>query len=200
MRILLIDHYDSFTYNLVHGFESLGAEVHVVNFDAILSANLDTTQYQGIVLSPGPGHPDDVFQTHQLVQETYNKLPILGVCLGHQILIRFFGGRIIQTYPPVHGSASWISHTGVGVFQGIASPMLVGRYHSLAADTEWVCATSVFDCSAWTGDGLLMGVMHREYPIYGLQFHPESILTPEGSKLLQNFWDICLNQPASTSC
>jgi anthranilate synthase/aminodeoxychorismate synthase-like glutamine amidotransferase len=179
--ILLVDNYDSFTYNLAHLFGELGAEVVVRRNDAIDVDEAERLAPSHLVLSPGPGRPEDAGVSVELVKRL--RVPTLGVCLGHQAIVAAFGGEIGQARRLVHGKASPIEHDGRGLFQGLPESFEAGRYHSLAA-------TSVPEClevSASCAEGEVMGVRHRELPVDGVQFHPESVLTPLGSQLARNF-------------
>ena len=179
--ILLIDNYDSFTYNLAHLFGELGAEVVVRRNDAIDADEAERLAPSHLILSPGPGRPEDAGVSVELVKRL--RVPTLGVCLGHQAIVAAFGGEIGQARRLVHGKASPIDHDGRGLFQGLPESFEAGRYHSLAA-------TSVPDClevSASCAEGEVMGVRHRELPVDGVQFHPESVLTPVGPQLARNF-------------
>ena len=179
--ILLIDNYDSFTYNLAHLFGELGAEVVVRRNDAIDADEAERLSPSQLVLSPGPGRPEDAGVCVELVRRL--RVPTLGVCLGHQAIVAAFGGEIGPARRLVHGKASPVQHDGRGLFRGLPERFEAGRYHSLAA-------TSVPDClevSASCGEGEVMAVRHRELPVDGLQFHPESVLTPVGPELARNF-------------
>ncbi len=181
--ILLVDNYDSFTYNLAHLFQELGAEVTVVRNDAIDADGAEHLAPSHLVVSPGPGRPEDSGETLEIVERLGRSVPTLGVCLGHQAIVEAFGGEIGQAKRLLHGKASAIFHDGLGLFAGLPEPLEAGRYHSLAAtrvpDSLEVCAT--------TEDGEVMAVRHRELPIDGIQFHPESVLTPDGPALARNF-------------
>ncbi|MEN9215683.1 MAG: aminodeoxychorismate/anthranilate synthase component II [Gloeomargarita sp. HHBFW_bins_162] len=184
--VLVIDNYDSFTYNLVQYLAELGAEVKVVRNDQITLAQVQALHPDGIVISPGPGRPDDAGISLTLIAELGATVPILGVCLGHQSIGQVFGGKIVGAPTLMHGKTSEIYHRGVGVFTGLPLPFTATRYHSLviAADS----CPDVLEITAWTEDGIIMGVRHREYPtLQGVQFHPESILTTVGPALLANF-------------
>jgi anthranilate synthase/aminodeoxychorismate synthase-like glutamine amidotransferase len=184
-RVLLIDNYDSFTYNLVQSFLVLGADVEVHRNDQLSVAaalELDKTH---LVISPGPGRPEDAGMSLDMIAAFEQRLPILGVCLGHQSLVQHFGGNIVSAARLMHGKISMIEHDGKSLFTGLAQPCEVGRYHSLAA--ERAAIPEVLEVTARTEGGEIMGVRHRELPIEGVQFHPESVLTPEGDKLLGNF-------------
>lgn len=184
-RVLLIDNYDSFTYNLVQSFLVLGADVEVHRNDQLSVAaalELDKTH---LVISPGPGRPEDAGMSLDMIAAFEQRLPILGVCLGHQSLVQHFGGNIVSAAHLMHGKTSMIEHDGKSLFAGLSQPCEVGRYHSLAA--ERAAIPEVLEVTARTEGGEIMGVRHRELPIEGVQFHPESVLTPEGDKLLGNF-------------
>jgi anthranilate synthase/aminodeoxychorismate synthase-like glutamine amidotransferase len=187
-RVLLIDNYDSFTYNLVQSFLVLGADVEVHRNDQLSVAaalELDKTH---LVISPGPGRPEDAGVSLDMIAAFEQRLPILGVCLGHQSLVQHFGGNIVAAARLMHGKTSMIEHDGKNLFAGLSQPCEVGRYHSLAA--ERAAIPDVLEVTARTAGGEIMGVRHSELPIEGVQFHPESILTPEGDKLLGNFLDL----------
>jgi anthranilate synthase/aminodeoxychorismate synthase-like glutamine amidotransferase len=184
-RVLLIDNYDSFTYNLVQAFLVLDAEVIVHRNDQITVAEAKALQPTQLVISPGPGRPEDAGVSLQMIGAFAGAVPVLGVCLGHQSLVQHFGGRIISAQRLMHGKTSLIEHDGKGLFAGLPQPCEVGRYHSLAADREAIPA--VLEVTARTSGGEIMGVRHRELPVEGVQFHPESVLTPEGDQLLGNF-------------
>ncbi|MEX0816294.1 MAG: aminodeoxychorismate/anthranilate synthase component II [Gaiellales bacterium] len=181
--ILLIDNYDSFTYNLAHLFQELGAEVTVLRNDALDADEAERLAPSHLVISPGPGRPQDSGATIEIVKRLGPRIPTLGVCLGHQAIVEAFGGEVGSARRLVHGKASSVSHDGRGLFEGLPDPLEAGRYHSLAAtavpDSLEVCAT--------TEDGEVMAVRHRELPIVGIQFHPESVLTPAGPALGKNF-------------
>ncbi len=185
MKILVIDNYDSFTYNLVQYLGELGAELEVFRNDAIRESELDPSRWDRVVISPGPGVPSRAGVTPALVQSLGGKVPILGVCLGHQAIGEAFGGRIVRAPVLMHGKTSSIRHDGRGLFRGLPTPFEATRYHSLIVARETVPAC--LEISAWTDDGIVMGLRHREQPIEGVQFHPESILTLEGKRLLGNF-------------
>jgi anthranilate synthase/aminodeoxychorismate synthase-like glutamine amidotransferase len=182
-RILLVDNYDSFTYNLAHLFEELGAEVVVVRNDKLDADSAEALAPTHLVISPGPGRPEDAGATIEIVKRLGPSIPTLGVCLGHQAIIEAFGGTVGSAKRLVHGKSSLIEHDGRGLFQGLPTPLEGGRYHSLAA-------TSVPEClevCARTEDGEVMAVRHRELPIEGIQFHPESVLTPLGPEIGKRF-------------
>jgi anthranilate synthase component 2 len=181
--ILLIDNYDSFTYNLSHLFEELGAEVTVIRNDKIDADEAELLAPSHLVISPGPGRPEGAGASVEIIKRLGPHVPTLGVCLGHQAIVEAFGGEVGQAQRLVHGKASEIAHDGRGLFSGLPDPLQGGRYHSLAAarvpDQLEVCAT--------TDDGEVMAVRHRELPVDGIQFHPESVLTPDGAALAKNF-------------
>jgi len=181
--ILLVDNYDSFTYNLAHLFGELGAEVTVRRNDVIDADAAERLAPSHLVLSPGPGKPRDAGESLSIVERLAPSVPTLGVCLGHQVIVEAFGGEIGQAKRLVHGKASEVSHDGRGIFHGLPESFEAGRYHSLAA-------TRVPDClevSATCSDDEVMAVRHRELPVDGVQFHPESVLTPLGTELARNF-------------
>ncbi len=195
--ILVIDNYDSFTYNLVQYLGELGAEfpsaadVQVYRNDQISLAQIRQLQPAAIVISPGPGRPEDAGISLELIQQLGPTLPILGVCLGHQSIGQVFGGKIISAPSLMHGKTSPVTHTGVGVFAGLDNPMTATRYHSLVIEPQ--TCPEVLEITAWVNDPaiadpIIMGVRHRQYPhIQGVQFHPESVLTAAGKQLLRNF-------------
>ena len=182
-RVLLIDNYDSFTYNLAHLFGELGAEVVVRRNDAITADEAEELAPTHLVVSPGPGRPDVAGVSEEIVRRLSGRVPTLGVCLGHQAIVEAFGGEVGYARELLHGKASPVRHDGTGLFTGLPEPFDAGRYHSLAA-------TSVPDClevSATCAEGEVMAVRHRELPVDGVQFHPESVLTPVGPELARNF-------------
>jgi anthranilate synthase component II len=181
--ILLIDNYDSFTYNLAHLFGELGAEVEVRRNDAIDADTAERLEPSHLVISPGPGRPADAGATPEIVRRLAPRIPTLGVCLGHQAIVEVFGGEVAAAKTLVHGKASVINHDGRGLFEGLPQDFLAGRYHSLAA----TAIPDELEVSARCGDGEVMAVRHRELPVDGVQFHPESVLTPLGPELAQNF-------------
>ena len=181
---LLIDNYDSFTYNLLHYLGELGAEVVVRRNDALTAAEALALRPQGIVLSPGPSTPDRAGICEELVRRA-GGVPILGVCLGHQAIGEVCGGRIVRAPTPMHGKLSSIEHDGSGVFAGLPNPFLATRYHSLIVERASLPAE--LRVTAWTEDGIIMGLAHRERPLHGVQFHPESIASEGGHALLGNF-------------
>jgi anthranilate synthase/aminodeoxychorismate synthase-like glutamine amidotransferase len=181
--ILLIDNYDSFTYNLAHLFGELGAEVTVLRNDALTADEAAALAPSHLVVSPGPGRPEDAGETPEILRRLGGRVPTLGVCLGHQALVQVYGGEVGQARELVHGKATIVSHDGRGIFAGLPEDFLAGRYHSLAATS----VPDVFEISARSADGEVMAVRHRELPIDGVQFHPESVLTPHGRDLARNF-------------
>jgi len=190
--LLVIDNYDSFTYNLVQYLGELGVElpvakeVRVVRNDQITVEEIRQLQPDAIVISPGPGRPEDAGISPDVIRQLGPTIPLLGVCLGHQGIGLMFGGTITSAQELMHGKTSQIHHTGVGVFEGMSNPMTATRYHSLVIDRP-TCPDTL-EITAWVDDGTIMGVRHRQYPhIQGVQFHPESILTVEGKHLLKNF-------------
>ena len=183
--LLLLDNYDSFTYNVYQLLAELGAETEVVRNDVATVSELAARQYDGIVISPGPGTPMDAGVTEDLIDEMKGRVPILGICLGHQAIGEVFGGKVVRAKEIVHGKASPVRHDGKGLYEGLTQSFEAGRYHSLVVDRGSLPACLVV--TAETEDGVVMGIRHREYDVEGIQFHPESILTPEGKKLMNNF-------------
>jgi len=185
--LLMIDNYDSFTYNLVQYFGELGEQVRVVRNDEMTVPEIAALGADRIVLSPGPCTPDEAGVCLELLQAMKGKVPILGVCLGHQAIGQAFGGKVVHAKTLMHGKTSMIHHEGRGVFAGLPSPFEATRYHSLAI--ERASCPHDLEVTAWTEDGEIMGVRHRSLPVEGVQFHPESILTQHGHALLKNFLD-----------
>jgi anthranilate synthase component 2 len=183
--LLMIDNYDSFTYNLVQYFGELGEDVRTVRNDAITIAEIEALDPDHICISPGPKTPNDAGISLDVLAHFKGRKPILGVCLGHQAIGQAFGGKIVRAKQVMHGKTSMIAHTGVGVFKGLPSPFTVIRYHSLAI--ERASLPACLEVTAWTDDGEIMGVRHKEYDIEGVQFHPESILSEHGHAMLKNF-------------
>jgi anthranilate synthase/aminodeoxychorismate synthase-like glutamine amidotransferase len=183
--IVIIDNYDSFTYNLTQYFGELGAEVQVYRNDAITPQELETLQPTHIVISPGPGDPSHAGISREVVRQLGGKIPILGVCLGHQCIGEVFGGKVVRSPQLMHGKTSLIHHDGDRLFDGVPEPFEATRYHSLIVDKETF--PSELKIIARTATGDVMALRHREYPIVGVQFHPESILTPYGKQILKNF-------------
>ncbi len=183
--ILLIDNYDSFTYNLFHYLGELGESVTVVRNDRISAAGALKMRPESIVLSPGPCDPDRAGICLELIREAAGRVPVLGVCLGHQAIGQAFGGRIVRAPEPMHGKLSRIRHAGKSVFRGLEDGFFATRYHSLVVDRASL--PDVLEITAETGDGVIMGLAHRQFPIHGVQFHPESIASEHGQHLLRNF-------------
>jgi anthranilate synthase component 2 len=181
----MIDNYDSFTYNIVQYFGELGEQVHTVRNDEITIEQIASMNPDRICISPGPKSPKDAGISVEVLKQFKGKLPILGVCLGHQAIGEAFGGSVVRAKRVMHGKTSLVAHTGVGVFKDIPSPFTVIRYHSLAIERSSLPAC--LEVTAWTDDGEIMGVRHKDYDIEGVQFHPESILSEHGHQLLKNF-------------
>ncbi len=190
-RVLLLDNFDSFTYNLYQALSKLGCKVDVARNNALTLQQIKSRGYSKIVISPGPGSPEipqDFGVCREVILELGKEIPVLGVCLGHQGIASAFGGKIVRSPVPMHGKTSMVKHDGKGIFVGIKNPVSVMRYHSLAAEEK-----SLPDCleiTARSDDGVIMGLQHKRFPIFGVQFHPESIMTPEGEKILGNFVNI----------
>ena len=183
--VLVIDNYDSFTYNLVQYLGELGAEVEVLRNDVATPSAIKARKPSRIVISPGPCTPHEAGESCNIIQHFSPTIPILGVCLGHQCIGQVMGGKVIRAPQIMHGKTSEIEHTGEGIFRDLPQPFTATRYHSLIVERESL--PDSLTVTAWTSDGLIMGLQHRSQPLYGVQFHPESILTKEGKKLLQNF-------------
>jgi len=183
--LLMIDNYDSFTYNLVQYFGELGQDVHVHRNDEITLEQIRAMQPEKIVISPGPCTPNEAGISVPLIHEFAGKIPLLGVCLGHQSIGQAFGGKIIKAKTLMHGKTSLIHHENVGVFRGLPNPYTATRYHSLVIERETI--PDCLEITAWTDDGEIMGVKHKTLAVEGVQFHPESILTEHGHDLLKNF-------------
>ncbi len=184
-KLILVDNYDSFTYNLLHYLGQLGAEVAVYRNDALPAEKLLALAPQGIVLSPGPCTPNEAGICLELIKQGAGKVPMLGVCLGHQAMVQAFGGKIIRAPEPMHGKTSEIKNTGQGIFRGLPPRFKATRYHSLIA--ERASLPQCFTITAETEDGIIMAVQHKEYNLHGVQFHPESIASEHGHALLKNF-------------
>jgi anthranilate synthase/aminodeoxychorismate synthase-like glutamine amidotransferase len=184
-RLLLIDNYDSFTYNLVQAFLVLGADVRVHRNDEITVDAAMAMAPTHLCISPGPGEPEDAGVSKDMIRAFAGRIPVLGVCLGHQALVEVYGGSIVRADRLMHGKASKVLHRGTGLYEGLPNPFAAGRYHSLIARRESV--PGFFEVTAWTEEGEVMGVRHESLPLEGVQFHPESILTPEGPRLLGAF-------------
>jgi anthranilate synthase component 2 len=185
MRVLLLDNYDSFTYNLYQYLSELGAQVEVHRNDKISVPEIAAQHFDRIVISPGPGTPTDAGISVELVRELGPQVPLLGVCLGHQAIGEAYGGAVVRAGEVMHGKISQIHHNSEGVFVQLPAPFPATRYHSLIVRRDDV--PSELNVTAWTDDGLIMGLRHRAYPVQGVQFHPESIMTDSGKKLLHNF-------------
>ncbi len=184
-HLLLVDNYDSFTYNLVQAFLVLGARVDVYRNDQITVEQALDLAPTHLCISPGPGRPEDAGVSLDMIAAFERRIPVFGVCLGHQSLVQHFGGRIVPADRLMHGKTSMVEHDGRTIFEGISQPFEAGRYHSLAAAVDSIPDT--LEVSARTSRGEIMGVRHRELPLEGVQFHPESVLTPEGDHLMKNF-------------
>ena len=185
VRMLLIDNYDSFTYNLVQAFAAMGANVMVYRNDAITVEESVALEPTHLVISPGPGRPEDAGVSLDMIDAWAGKLPIFGVCLGHQSIVQHFGGEIVRADRLMHGKTSMVKHDGATIFDGLANPIEVGRYHSLCAEHDSLPDELVV--TAQTERGEIMGVRHKSLRIEGVQFHPESVLTPDGNMLMANF-------------
>jgi anthranilate synthase component II len=185
MKLLVVDNYDSFTYNLVQYFGVLEVDVVVKRNDEISIADVKRLGVDRICISPGPGRPEDAGISSEVIREMGDEIPILGVCLGHQCIAQVFGGEVVRAPKLMHGKTSWVRHVDRGVFQNLEQPLEATRYHSLIVRRERFPAE--LEITAETDDGEIMGLQHKTLPIHGVQFHPESILTGEGKKLLANF-------------
>lgn len=183
--LLLIDNYDSFTYNLYQYLAELGAQIEVRRNDQVTLAEIESMQPERIVVSPGPCTPNEAGLSCQIIEHFGPHIPLLGVCLGHQAIGQVYGGHVIRAPEPIHGKTSLMHHQRQGVFQGLPMPFEANRYHSLIIERE-TCPIEL-EITAETADGLIMGLRHRTYPVQGVQFHPESIMTPVGKDLLRNF-------------
>ena len=190
--IAVIDNYDSFTYNLVQYLGTLGAEVVVHRNDAVSAKELKGMKPDGLLISPGPGEPKDAGVTEDAIRALAGQVPILGVCLGHQALGEVYGGRVIRAPRLMHGKTSPILHRGRGLFAGLDNPFEATRYHSLIVERETL--PDCFEVMAWTPENELMGLKHKDHETWGVQFHPESILTTSGLKLIENFLTLCRHQ------
>ena len=195
MKILLIDNYDSFTYNLFHYLSELKCNVEVYRNDKIEISEIKKNKYRKIVISPGPGNPNQAGNCLKIVRHFYKTIPILGVCLGHQIIGQVFKSKIVVAKKLMHGKTSLISHNGNGIFKGIKKVISATRYHSLIIDKKSIGKDLIV--TAQTKDKIIMGIMHNKYNVHGVQFHPESIKTPEGIKLLKNFLNYKTNYEKS---
>jgi anthranilate synthase/aminodeoxychorismate synthase-like glutamine amidotransferase len=188
MKILVIDNYDSFTYNLVQYIQELGAKTICFRNDKVTLGDLEKVRFDKIIISPGPGRPEDGGISLELIGSYYKRLPILGVCLGHQCLGYYFGSKVVKSKKIMHGKTSLISHKNKGIFKNIKNPFLATRYHSLILDKKSL--SNKFEIIAETRDNVMMAIKLKRYPVYGVQFHPESILTSEGKAILKNFLKI----------
>lgn len=187
--LLLIDNYDSFTWNLAHRFGELGTPATVVRNDVMTLGEIEALTPTRIVISPGPGRPESAGVSIEVLKRFAGRIPLLGVCLGHQALAVAFGGQVIRADVPMHGKVSPVTHDGTFLFAGLTSPLEAGRYHSLVIDRETMPAD--FVTTAWVeSDNTIMGIRHTSKPIFGVQFHPESVLTPTGHRILQNFLEV----------
>jgi anthranilate synthase component II len=195
--VLVIDNYDSFTYNLVQILGGLGASPLVHRHDAVDLERLEALAPDGIVISPGPGRPADAGISKAVIETFGERIPVLGVCLGHQCVAEVFGGRIVRAPELMHGKTSWIHHSGAGVLRGLPDPFEATRYHSLIVARDGL--PEELEVTAESEDGTIMGLRHRHWPIEGVQFHPESILTADGPRLLANFLAGLTTPAASTS-
>jgi anthranilate synthase/aminodeoxychorismate synthase-like glutamine amidotransferase len=185
VRMLLIDNYDSFTYNLVQAFMAMGADVKVFRNDALTVREAQELDPTHLVISPGPGRPEDAGVSLEMIAAFEGRVPLLGVCLGHQCLVQHFGGEIVRAERLMHGKTSLATHDGKRLYEGLSQPLEVGRYHSLCA--QHMTLPGVLEVTAETDRGEIMGVRHKTLPLEGVQFHPESVLTPEGDRLMANF-------------
>jgi anthranilate synthase component II len=186
--LVMIDNYDSFTYNLVQYFGELGQIPQVYRNDALSVAELEALSPSGIVISPGPGRPEDAGISESVIRDLGSRIPVLGVCLGHQAIGQVFGATVGYAPSLVHGKTSPVFHDNKGLFKGLSCPFQATRYHSLVVERASV--PDDLEITAWTEDGLIMGMQHKSYPIHGVQFHPESILTVEGKSILKNFLEM----------
>jgi anthranilate synthase component 2 len=184
-RILVVDNYDSFVYNLVQYLGELGAEPQVLRHDQLTVDDLDELDPDGVLISPGPGRPEDAGLSNEIIRRSAGVRPVLGVCLGHQCIGQVYGGEVVRAPEIMHGKTSLVRHTGEGLFAGLPEPFEATRYHSLVVDRASVPAE--LEITAWTDDGVVMGLRHRTHAVEGVQFHPESILTAAGHDLLRNF-------------
>ncbi len=190
--IVVIDNYDSFTYNLVQYLGQLGAQVAVYRNDQVTVDEIKASAPQGLLISPGPGEPKDAGISEDAIRALAGEVPILGVCLGHQAIGEVFGGRVVRAQRLMHGKTSPILHKGRGLFAGLDNPFEATRYHSLIVEKDSL--PEVLEPVAWTPEGELMGVKHREHETWGVQFHPESVLTAQGPRLVENFLTLCRQQ------
>ena len=187
----MIDNYDSFVYNLVRYFQELKEDVYTVRNDKITISDIEALKPMGIIISPGPKSPLESGICLEILEHFKGKIPILGICLGHQCIGHFFGGSVVKGKEPVHGKLSLVTHDNKGIFKGIPNPFTVTRYHSLIVEKDNI--SKELEVSAITSDGVVMGIRHKKYLIEGVQFHPEAELTEHGHQLLKNFIDLCKN-------
>ena len=190
--IAVIDNYDSFTYNLVQYLGTLGATIEVYRNDAISAEALAARPLEGLLISPGPGEPRDAGISEAAIRALAGRVPVLGVCLGHQALGEVYGGRVVRAQRLMHGKTSPIMHRGRGIFAGLDNPFEATRYHSLIVEREGL--PEVLEVAAWTPEGEIMALKHRDHETWGVQFHPESVLTRPGLKLIENFLTLCRQQ------
>ena len=183
--LLLLDNYDSFTYNIYQLFSDIGAQVEVIRSDKISIDEIRAKDYRGVIISPGPGIPQDAGISEEVIRQLGGEIPILGICLGHQAIGEVFGGRVVRAGEIVHGKASPICHCSTGLYQGIPEHTQVARYHSLIIERESL--PDVLEVTSQLDNGTIMGVRHKTFPIEGIQFHPESILTPDGRAMMKNY-------------
>ena len=183
--LLLLDNYDSFTYNIYQLFSDIGAQVEVIRSDKISIDEIRAKDYRGVIISPGPGIPQDAGISEEVIRQLGGEIPILGICLGHQAIGEVFGGRVVRAGEIVHGKASPICHCGTGLYQGIPEHTQAARYHSLIIERESL--PDVLEVTSQLDNGTIMGVRHKTFPIEGIQFHPESILTPDGRAMMKNY-------------
>ena len=188
-RILVLDNYDSFVFNLVQYLGELGAEPLVHRCDSLTLEQIDELAPDGVLISPGPGRPEDAGLSNEVISHFAGRVPVFGVCLGHQCIGQIYGGDVVRAPEIMHGKTSLIEHTGVGVFEGLPYPFEATRYHSLVVQRDTM--PDVLEITAQTSDGLVMGLRHREFDVEGVQFHPESILTAGGHQLVGNFLERC---------
>lgn len=195
--LALIDNYDSFVFNLAQAFGALGEEIRVFRNDSIDVAGLRALQPAGLILSPGPGRPENAGVTMAAISQLSATVPTLGVCLGHQAIAAAFGGDVVRADAPRHGKTSKVEHNGRGLFDGLSSPFVAGRYHSLVVERSSL--PEELEVTAWTGEGVVMGLRHTSRLLVGVQFHPESVLTPEGQRLLANFVRLTRQNPPGSN-
>lgn len=188
-RILVLDNYDSFVFNLVQYLGELGAEPVVHRCDELTIAEIESLGIDGVLISPGPGRPEDAGLSNEVIATFAGRVPVLGVCLGHQCIGQVYGGDVVRAPEIMHGKTSRISHNDTGVFEGLPNPFDATRYHSLVVERSSV--PDALEVTAWTDDGLVMGLRHRQFDVEGVQFHPESILTENGHRLVANFLERC---------